>query len=178
MGKINYMKWGQAGIAFGFLSYLISLIYQFLFKGGIANFSFAIADVDVSNTLKSGVDSSLGTKILGLMNGIIPSGGWLFNVLAITITGIVVFVLGRLAYEYIPRLKTNNKAQKLMTVSVMGSIIVGVALSLMSGNFSVHPSLTWLWIILATAIAFFINSVIYVWLGSVKSLEKLMPVPE
>lgn len=176
MAKVNVQKWAQAGIVFGILGAVISWLYSIFSPNGIANISFAMADIDVASKLQQGIDTSLGAKILGPLSGILPQIGWFSALLLVAVSGLVVFVFGRYLYEWIP-VRARTKQGKLMYVALWGSLAVGMILSLMGGTIADMMSWSFLWITVATAIAFLITALIYVYVLN-RFMPKIAIIPE
>ena len=176
MGKVNFKKWAQVGIVFGLLASGISWIYNWLFSNGIANISFAFADIDVGSALKQGVDTSWAAKILSPVQGIFPSTGIIGSMLMVAVAGLIVMVAGRYIYEMATFYRAGGKKAKLVAVAIYGSLAVGAVLSLIAGTIS--SMLTWgyVQVIAATAIAFLIVAVVYVILNNY--MPKIAVIPE
>jgi len=177
MAKVNINKWAQVGVVFSLLAASISWLYTLFFKNGIANITFAVADIDVGTALKGGVDTSLGGKLIGMLNGIFPIGGtWIGNLLTLAISGFIVIVAGRYIYEWFTFFRARSSRVKLMTVATYGSLLVGVILALMGGK--ITGVLTWgfLQVMAATAIAFLIVASVYLLVN--KFMPKIAILPE
>ena len=177
MAKINLKKWAQAGTMFGILAALISLAYTAIFKNGIANISFVFADIDVGAALKSGTDTGIGGKLLGMLNGFVPvSGTMIGTLISVAISGFIVFVVGRWVYEKATFFRAKGNRTRLMAVALYGSLIVGAALALISGKISSLITWGFLQVTAATAIAFLIVASVYVILNNF--IPKIAILPE
>ena len=178
MGKVNFKKWAQVGIVFGLLASLLGWLTSMLpFKNGIANISFAFADIDVGSALKTGVGSGIGEKIVSILNGIVPIGGTtLGGLIAVAVSGLAVMVAGRYIYEMATFYRAGGKKAKLVAVAIYGSLAVGVVLSFMAGTLASMISLSFVWITLATIIAFLMVAVVYVIANNY--LPKIAVIPE
>lgn len=176
MAKVNVQKLAQTGVVFGILALAISWLYSIVSPKGIANISFAFADIDVASALQSGVDTSLAARILSPLSGILPQTGVFMSLLGVGVAGLIVIVVGGYLYELIPY-RAKSKQMKLMAFALYGSVAVGAVLAFMAGTITSMISWGYLQVIAGTAIAFLIVALVYVFVAN-RFMPKIAIIPE
>lgn len=175
MKKINFMKWGKAGAVFGILAYLIGWILSKIFEDGIATITFSFIDVDAGQQLRAGIDQSLGAKIMAAVQGIpIISQGFLQQALIVVLSGIGVFIVGRLIAVNTPFPMGKTPTTRLMLAAVYGSVILGLLLGVSLRTLSIP---VWAGSVAAMIIAFGIVAAIYALLNN-KVSKSVFAIPE
>ena len=115
-------SWGLIGAIVGLVATLISKYYP---EGGILNLKLASPiELDVLSRLRQGLDTSLGEKLFGYFNGVLPIEGnvWLWA----AVTGAIVVVAGRYLLDYIPFFKPKTTTQKLAIVLFYGTVVMAL----------------------------------------------------
>lgn len=162
------MFWASTGISL--IVYLLAMAYKKFFPGGIANLAFAVTpvDINVGKQISSGLDTSIGGKILGYLGGAIPAGWEPF--LLIFVTVFAVMLVGNWLNGYIGLGKTPNS--RFAFDLTLGAIGVGLVLGYMS------PNIGAIGVAVAMGIYFLIVVMVYNLARKyIPSADKILPTP-
>ena len=172
-------KTNMFGIVIGVLTYLLAQAAAFVFKGSgqiQATFNIAPLTEGVKQQIQAGVSTDLASRIIGFLNGL--PGFDVMGLLIIGLAGLVIANIGVLVVDRFKGLKdfANTPIKKIVTITVIGSVIAGAIVSFMAGN----PELPAIMATITMAIYFTIVAFIYVFIARVAKgtqIGKLFVVP-
>jgi len=113
----------------------LSWLYARFAPAGIANVSFSIlpVDINVKQQIVSGTDTTLGGKIVNLLQGYVPVGGWMEAALTIFLASLVIVLLASLISGWLTLGKSETSRFALsLAVSAglvgafLGKIAIGI----------------------------------------------------
>lgn len=139
--NFNMKEWGILGAVAGLIAAAISWVYgQFNIPSIAIKFaSGADATIDVRNRLISGLDTSIGEKLVGFFNGYLPfePGTWIMA----AITGLVIVLAGRALFsiDFVRSIYTPRTAYgKIAMVMLLGTVVLALLMKTMVAGLTIE----------------------------------------
>ena len=168
--NLNSIK-GAAKLGFwvALVTVALSWLINFL-KLPVVNLTFATIDVNVREQLTSGVDTSVGTKVLEYINGLVPLT--LPGIVTIFIASFAIVLVGGIIYNIFHK-GSSSDVKRLTLTMLYGTVIIGLILS---GTTSLN--LGFVGTTIALGIYYAIVTVILLWLSRTSFAKNWVTIPK
>ena len=117
----------------------LSWLYAKIAPAGIANVSFSIfdkilpLDINVKQQIVSGTDTTIGGKIVNMLQGYVPIGGWAEAALTIFLASLVVVLLASFVSSWLTlgKSETSRFALSLaVSAGIVGAVLGKMAIGI------------------------------------------------
>jgi len=164
---IDIQKSLRVGFGVGITAWLISFVYNmFATVGGIqASLNLAPITDSVKQQIQAGINTDLASRIIGWLNGVLPIS--LMGLITLAVAGALIVLAGTWLINVIPvkQLREGKSLRRLVTITVIGSLGLGLLVSFFAGN----PSLPAFSAAISMVIYFTIVAFVY---GVIANLSK------